>query len=237
MNRRQLPLLVLLLLALGGGSCLDGSAGDSTEPEPTIAIETPVGLSDFDPDSPQNTEGLITNNRSTLDVCIQRTDGSLSVAADANVLSSVLSDISASEYYADFYPAHPAVTIGCPPPTLIVGTPVSEYQPELNALRLEEGSASPSMHRVHLYVVPTDEYFLTFGDAPFFSVPAEMLCHGHVCANVTPGVYIPSDGGEPVMAAALLRALGLQEPPADPEWDPAEVEQRRLEELGGGGSE
>ncbi len=33
MNRRQLPVLILVPLALGGGSCLANSAGDSTEEE------------------------------------------------------------------------------------------------------------------------------------------------------------------------------------------------------------
>ena len=40
MNRRQLPVLILALLALGGALLVAACGGDSTEPEPTIATGT-----------------------------------------------------------------------------------------------------------------------------------------------------------------------------------------------------
>ena len=182
---------------------------------------------------PPNYDGLLTGNRATLDVCIQGSDGTAAGATDIARLSSALGDVVASEYYAAHYPPDPVVTEGCPASTLLQGIPVSSYRPSDRAVRLDDSQLA-SRHRVHVYMVPPDEYGLVFGDEPFFRVAAELICLGHQCGNVTTGVYVPSDTSTTELTTALLQVLGLQLPPADPVWDPAVVEEKIQTALEGG---
>ena len=238
MNRRQLPVLILVLLALGGALMAAACGGDSNEPGPSLATITPESTAAPTASQEQlsqtpNYDGLLTGNRATLDVCIQGSGGTAAGATDIARLSSALDGVVASEYFAAHYPPDPVVTEGCPVSTLRQGVPVSSYKPNDHALRLGD-SQLVSRHRVHVYMVAPDEYGVVFGDEPFFRVAAELICLGHQCGNVTTGVYVPSDTSTTELTTALLQVLGLQLPPPDPVWDPAVVEEKIQTALEGG---
>ena len=197
-----------------------------------MAAERSYSAPDQLPQSP-NYHGLLTADRTTLDVCIQTSSGTAAGASEMASLRTALADVAASEYFADHYPPDPIVTEGCPASTLLQGIPISSYRPDDRAFRMDDSQLA-SRHRVHVYMVPPDEYGVVFGDQPYFRVAAEFVCLEHQCANITTGVYVPSDTDTTQLTTALLQVLGLQLPPPDPVWDPAVVEEKIRTALEGG---
>ena len=86
--------------------------------------------------------------------------------------------------------------------------------------------ASPSPHRLFIYVMPPEAYATYFGGDPYAVGTSELLCSGDVCAAVTGSIYIPSESSD-ALQQGLSAALGLlpreREPFPTPDWQACEL--------------
>ena len=86
--------------------------------------------------------------------------------------------------------------------------------------------ASPSPHKLFIYVMPREAYTTYFGGDPYAVGTSELLCSGDVCAAVTGSLYIPSASPDSLLQG-LSSALGLlpreRGPQPTPDWEPCEL--------------
>lgn len=184
---------------------------------------------------------LTTSNRSNLSVCVDAAGGATSVSADVEKVRQAIDDglagvadvyINAQQYQRDV-----EVTSGCPAPTAaltaaeLAERPSTQRHSDLlgDPVRL----ASPSQHRVFVYFVPADVYDLAFSSKPYARGAAEFLCEGHVCAEVTTGLYVRPSVSADVLSEGLRDVIGFLPSAAegDPPYDPGEAERLREAEL------
>ena len=118
---------------------------------------------------------------------------------------------------------------GCPPPSSLSGSPPTdalERRRNLDQAVWIWPPATPSLHRLFIYVMPPEAYAAYFGDDPYAVGTSELLCSGDVCAAVTGSLYIPSASSD-TLRQGLSSALGLvrreREPIPTPNWEACEL--------------
>lgn len=171
---------------------------------------------------------LASSDRTHLSVCI---DGAAGAATSETALTAVrqaLSEIRSSPYYRPEF-GEPEAVEGCPAPSALSGSPptdaVERHYTLEQTVRVWP-PASPSPHRVFVYVMPPEVYADYFGDDPYAVGTSEMLCSGDVCVAVTGSLYIPSASSD-ALQQGLSAALGLRprerEPQPTPDWQACEL--------------
>jgi hypothetical protein len=178
----------------------------------TLATTTVLGLT-FQ--GSERKEGLlVTANRERLAICVQ------AVGTDAGAEMDVKRRIEALLPQLMEHPrwrpaglgaAPPVVDIGCPsdPALLRPGAHPKGGDPSSSSLVLE---ASPYL--VFVFILPQAEIDRLFSNWPYRKVPQENLCEGHVCFEVTTGLYLsPGEAQQaPFLLESLLKAIGLEPP-------------------------
>lgn len=227
-------LLLIIVLALGVSGCGKNTSSTNSvqSATPTASAVTNVVFSGG---------MLTTSNRANLSVCIDAAGGGTIASAEVERVRQAMDDglASVADLYGDAeqYQQGLETSSGCPPPTgALTATELAERpngQRHGDLLGDPVRLTDPSQHRVFVYFVPPDLYSLAFSSKPYAKGPAEFLCGGHECAEVTTGLYVTPSVSPSVLSEALLDAIGYLPSAAagDPPRDRQEVEQQRQDEL------
>ena len=203
MNRRQLPVLIILvLLALGGALLAAACGGDSTEPEPTMTTADEQAEERFNPFNP-----LIDIERRELSICVAGLGGHTFESSDVTRISTAL-DAGLAKF-SDL-PEEAGTrrrTEGRQPTRIPLGEATGGPGTYARAV---EGVDSPSEHFMFVYFLPEDLYTATFPHFDRYALgAAESFCAGDECETATLGLFLPSNAGADAIENALLEALRL----------------------------
>jgi hypothetical protein len=211
LRSKRVVLALLLLIAAGGAAAaLAQLAGAEEDENPSFTYN-----------------GLITTNRSGLDVCV---DGAGGLAASDSLadrvdrsMDAALGSIKGTELWRESF-GQSSVAIGCPPPTVEVGSPMRPLE-RLERLGLGQGVQAPSPYRLFVYFLPSDRYTATFTQEPYASVTAEHVCQGDACFGTTRALYVSEAIAAETLTAAILDSLGLTilEPEPTLDWHACEL--------------
>lgn len=209
-------------------------AGDAQLQQPT-AVQLQEPTAGIDPTLAQGSVvasisgGLLSSNRTHLSVCVDGAAGATLSETALTAVRQVLSDIRSLPNYRPAF-GEPETVEGCPAPSSLSGSPptdaVERHRIMEQAVRILL-PASPSPHRLFIYVTPPEVYAAYFGGDPYAVGTSELLCSGDVCWAVTSSLYILSASNGDTLQQGLSAALGLRprerEPFPTPDWQTCEL--------------
>jgi hypothetical protein len=213
MLARLAPILgTLTVLALLTGACGEDRPLDTGAATTTTAVAT-TDRSEAQGGGDVRVEGpLLVSNRSHLSICVDGGGGLNISNEDVQGVRETLEEALAARPEIPPEYAEREVTAGCPAPTARLGSP--EKFLGLGAPSV----ATPSEHRVFVYLLPPEVYAATFGSDPYSFGPEEFLCEGDACYPITFGLYVSSSFDGNVLRQGLLDSLHLLLPkPNNPE--------------------
>lgn len=196
---------LLLVLAVLGLSCSSRGGSEDVTPLPTLPPVSPLeaGI------APGRGTILATDNRERLSFCLNRVPEGDPHVEDVDKLREAIAKAHAflevGHVVRRYLEPNNVTPGGCPAPSVPVEvqapTPGDKFG---HPVRVE----TPSEHRVFVYLLPEEDYAVTFADQPYYETSAEMLCSGDQCWEVTTAIYAPSSLKENVLAEAVLDAVG-----------------------------
>ena len=211
MNRRQLPLLILVLLALGGAllaaACFRGG-NDDVAPTRTPEV-APTSTGDITAE--RLLRSRLASNRTEFSVCV---DGAGGVSVTRTEIDKVRQAVDSAIGSLSVVPT--AVTEGCPPPLALTGEKLhfrqlsgSNFSP-----RYFIPPELPSLHRIFVYFVSPEAYAASFDQPyPYVFSNEEVVCELDICNSVSSGLYVTSDITSELLGYAIQDFYRLK-----PDW-------------------
>jgi len=183
------------------------AACDGNEDEPSGPTEPP-------PPSPTSEvaelsgDVFLTTNRDHIAFCAAGTGGYTITEDDADRIAVAIEQVV--ERVGDAWPQSRTQfsisTIECPAATVPLG---ADKIGEKEAIDYAVWTDRPSVYRVVIYFTQENLYSMTFGEVPHVAAPAELLCEGDDCAEVTTALYVPVNVVGDALEDALFEAVGI----------------------------
>lgn len=198
-----------LLSALATMAILTLAACSSNEGKPggeDIAAPTDAGPATFTGDL------LATSNRDHMAFCASGAGGYEVSEADSDRISKTIDSVIervGSENWPQGRTLFSLTTVDCPEPAVPLGRGFLE---EKGTADFAVATDNPIFYRVLIYLVGNDVYESTFGWLVYARAPAELLCTGDQCAEVTTALYVPASISDADLEEGLFQAVGILAP-------------------------
>jgi|FLYL01.1.fsa_nt_gi hypothetical protein len=155
---------------------------------------------------------LITANRDRLRLCVQAVPRDPAAEGRAvSLIQSALAELKARHPLwrsAGLKEAQPVVEPGCPSDPALLHPGAEPIVGDPYTSRVTE----PSKYRVFVFILPQAEIDRLFARWPLRQAIQESICQGHVCSEVTSGLYLSTEEIEnrQFLYDALAKTIGLE---------------------------
>lgn len=168
---------------------------------------------------------LLAPNRDRLAICVQPLLGAAPPREAQASVEAVLPAALQHPWWSSAGLAPPVVETNCAAATtpflLRPGAASIKGKPSGDFRSLDVTQAG--RFRLFVFVLPQNRIDTIFGDSPYRAAAQEFLCRGHVCNEVSTGVYVsPQELRDAAfLKLALQRGLGLERPVPEERADPS----------------
>jgi hypothetical protein len=159
---------------------------------------------------------LLTANRDRLRLCVQAAPRDPATEGRAvSLIQSALAELKGRHprwLAAGLKEEQPVVEPGCPSDPALLRPGAEPIVGDPYTSRVTE----PSKYRVFVFILPQAEIDRLFARWPLRQVVQEFICLGHVCPEVTSGLYLSMEEIEnrQFLSDALAKSIGLEA------WEP-----------------